>query len=256
MQAKPRRAPHLPDAAHYGELVRRARAVATEGLVLVTSGDWDYRELVLNWLLHCRRLGYANTLVLSMDSLLHADLERRGYASYDDTTNLAAWNNSCLQRHIQQVSQNAYACARVRQCTVPVCHPCESCTRTPEWLPSPPPLVCDAHALRRGWPVRAYPIDARCYRWSQVRMERHVASAALVAAGLDVLAVDATCVFLRNFVPTLRSTPHSHTDTPHLAPSPPPTTSLADAPESLPLPLPDASPTKRPSQPPTPMWTS
>ena len=34
--------------------LRSARRVASGGLVLLTAGDWDYRELVLNWVLHDR----------------------------------------------------------------------------------------------------------------------------------------------------------------------------------------------------------
>lgn len=45
-------------------------------------------------------------------------------------------------------------------------------------------------------------------RWIQaVRMERQIAAAALVSAGLDVLLCDATVVFLRPFLPLLRATP-------------------------------------------------
>lgn len=144
VQAKPRRAPHQPDAAHYAGLVAAAKPIAERagGMVIVTAGDFDYRELVLNWHAHARRLGYQNTLILSMDAELHQHLMGRGVASFDNSANLAAWNHSCLQRHIQAV-----------------------------------------------------------------RTERHIAVAALVASGIDVLLTDATVVFLRDFLPELRSSP-------------------------------------------------
>ena len=145
VQAKSRRIPHRPDAAHYGTLVNLARPIADKagGLLLVTVADFDYRELALNWVAHARKLGHANTLVLSMDTELHALLTARGVASFDDSANLAAWNHTCLQRHIQAV-----------------------------------------------------------------RMERHVAVAALIAAGIDVLYTDATAVLLsREVVASLRAQP-------------------------------------------------
>ena len=82
---------------------------------------------------HARQLGYRNALIYSMDSELHSHLSARSVPSFDGSALLNAWNNTCLQRHIQAV-----------------------------------------------------------------RMERHVAVAALLSAGLDVLQTDATCLFLRD----------------------------------------------------------
>lgn len=143
IQSKMRHAPHEPDpATHYAGLVAVARRVAVGNMTILAAGDWDYRELVLNWVLHAHKLRYSNALVLSMDGELHADLTRRRIPSFDDSANLARWNGTVLQRHIQAV-----------------------------------------------------------------RMERWLAVSALVSAGLDVLATDASTVFLRDFVPALVGTP-------------------------------------------------
>ena len=103
VQSRSRRAPHGPDAAHYGELTRLAKGIAADKLVLVTAGDWDYRSLVWNWLAHVRSFGHTNALVLSMDHELHQALSGAGAVSFDDSANLDAWNRTCLQRHIQAV---------------------------------------------------------------------------------------------------------------------------------------------------------
>ena len=97
--------PHQPEPwqTSYGALVRVARRVAQDNLVLLTAADWDYREIVLNWVLHARKLGHQNTVVLAMDRELAAELKRRGIPSADDSANLDAWNTTCLQRHIQRV---------------------------------------------------------------------------------------------------------------------------------------------------------
>ena len=85
-QARSRRPPHAPDPnGAYAPLVRLAKSVARAKLVLVTSGDWDYRELVVNWVLHARRLAYGNALVLAMDAPLHAELGRRDIPSFDNS---------------------------------------------------------------------------------------------------------------------------------------------------------------------------
>ena len=60
--------------AAYAALIAEARRVQKEGLVVVTSGDWDYREIVLNWVLHAHRLQYSHALVIAMDEELYADL--------------------------------------------------------------------------------------------------------------------------------------------------------------------------------------
>jgi len=171
VQSRSRRAPHAPNpATTYAGLAAAARAVARDNLVLMASGDFDYREIVVNWALHVRKLGRTNALVYSMDGELHAELQRRSMPSYDGSALVDAWNATCLQRHVQAV-----------------------------------------------------------------RMERHLAAAALVAAGLDVLYAaahslcaiprtsahvsptprraraprytDATCIFTRDFVPWLAAQP-------------------------------------------------
>ena len=143
VQSRSREMPHAPDpATKYAQLVGVAKSVASKGLVVMTSGDWDYRGLVLNWLLHARRLHWSNTLVLAMDRELYDELMRRQIAVSDHSGLVNEWNDTCLQRYIQRV-----------------------------------------------------------------RMERHLAVAALLGAGLDVLHTDATCIFVRDFVPFLLSVP-------------------------------------------------
>ena len=143
VQSRSRKQPHEPDPlGKYASLVGVARRVQLNGLVVVTSGDWDYRELVLNWVLHAHKLGWYHALVLAMDRALYDDLTARRVPASDHAPLLREWNNTCLQRYIQRV-----------------------------------------------------------------RMERHLAVAALVASGLDVLHTDATCVFVRDFLPYLRALP-------------------------------------------------
>ena len=144
VQTRSREQPHGPDpGTTYASLVGVARRVAVDGLVVVTAGDFDYRELVLNWVRHARKLRWSNTLVLAMDHPLYEELERQGIAASNHAELLNAWNNTCLQRYIQRV-----------------------------------------------------------------RMERHLAVAALLAAGIDVLHMDATCIAVRDFLPYLRGVPN------------------------------------------------
>ena len=142
VQSRLRKPPHEPDPRQpeYRGLARLGRRVATDSLVLLAAADWDFRRIVRNWLSHARALSYTNTLVLSMDTELHSDLTARGVASFDSSMNVAAWNRTCLQRHVQRV-----------------------------------------------------------------RTERLLALAALVRARLDVLLCDATVVFVRDVLPTLRA---------------------------------------------------
>ena len=69
VQAQSRRPPHQPEPWHasYAALVHVARRVEQQNLVLLTAADWDYREIVLNWVLHAHRLGYRNAVVLAME---------------------------------------------------------------------------------------------------------------------------------------------------------------------------------------------
>ena len=148
VQHRSRDLPHFPDpSTTYAALVAAARRVATDNLVLVTAGDWDYRELVINWVAHTRKLRYTNALVLSMDRELSEDLGKRRVAFADLSEQLQHWNGTCLQRHIQAV-----------------------------------------------------------------RSERHIAVAALLRAGIDVLLADATAVFVRDFVPALHAQPRAAFD--------------------------------------------
>ena len=103
VQSRSRRPPHPPDPQVYAGLVALARRVQSEGLVILTSGDWDYREIVMNWVLHAHGHGYHNSIVLSMDVELHSDLMRRNIPAFDNSALLDQWNSTCLQRHIQKV---------------------------------------------------------------------------------------------------------------------------------------------------------
>lgn len=104
VQSRRRKRPHDPDpTTTYSQLVKTASQVQKDGLVVVTAGDWDYREIIINWLLHAHRLGYSNSIVLAMDVELHADLVRRRIPVFDNSALLDEWNATCLQRHIQAV---------------------------------------------------------------------------------------------------------------------------------------------------------
>lgn len=104
VQSRLRRPPHEPNPnVEYARLCSLARKVAIDNLVIVAAADWDWRRIILNFLLHAHRLGYHNALVLSMDTELHVELRRRGLHSFDDSQNLDAWNVTCLQRHVQRV---------------------------------------------------------------------------------------------------------------------------------------------------------
>ena len=104
VQSRHRTQPHEPNPqAEYSKLASLARRVQKENLVMMAAADWDFRRIILNWIIHAHRLGYTNALVLSMDVELDADLRRRGLPSVDNSANLDAWNTTCLQRHVQRV---------------------------------------------------------------------------------------------------------------------------------------------------------
>eukprot|EP00854_Cymbomonas_tetramitiformis_P013777 gene13777-16284_t len=142
VQSRSRDIPHPAGYSHYSGLVALAQSMQKDGMVIVTSGDWDYRELVLNWVMHTHKHNYSNALVIAMDTELFEELQRRGIASFDNSANLDAWQTTCLQRHIQAV-----------------------------------------------------------------RTERHLAVAALIAAGIDVLHTDSTVIFLQDTVAWLLAQP-------------------------------------------------
>lgn len=104
VQSRRRKPPHEPDPqVEYKHLAALARRIQKDNLVIVAAADWDFRRIILNFILHAHRLGYQNALVLSMDTELHTELHRRGIPSFDDSRNLDAWNTTCLQRHVQRV---------------------------------------------------------------------------------------------------------------------------------------------------------
>ena len=74
----------------------------------MAAGDFDFRDILLNWFSHA--LSYNNALSLSMDSELHQLLRARGLSSFDDSAQLDAWNTTCLQRHIQRVRMERLLC--------------------------------------------------------------------------------------------------------------------------------------------------
>ena len=51
--------------------------------------------------LHAHKLQYSHALVIAMDTELHDDLKRRRIPTADNSANLRAWNNTCLQRYVQ-----------------------------------------------------------------------------------------------------------------------------------------------------------
>ena len=148
VQSRSRRWPHPPDPeTHYAELVRVAKQIRLKNLVIMAAGDFDFREIVVNWAAHCAKQGWRHHLVLAMDAELHADLSGKGIISVDNAANLNAWNATCLTRHVQRV-----------------------------------------------------------------RMERQLATAALVAAGVDVLLTDATVIFVHDPLPLFATAPLSKAD--------------------------------------------
>ena len=104
VQSRRRRPPHEPDPKNeYAGLVQVAKRVQSDGLVIMAAADWDFRRIILNFVLHTRARGYTNALVLAMDAELHADMRSRGIPSYDDSQHVDNWNTTCLQRHVQRV---------------------------------------------------------------------------------------------------------------------------------------------------------
>jgi hypothetical protein len=57
VQSRLRRWPHTPDPEHYAHLVRQARVVQRDNLVVLAAADYDFREIVLNWARHLERAG-------------------------------------------------------------------------------------------------------------------------------------------------------------------------------------------------------
>ena len=111
VQSRHRKPPQQPDhKVEYARLCALARHVQMNNLVLVSAADWDFRRIILNWVMHAHKLGYSNALVLSMDAPLHSELRRRGIPSYDNSAHLDAWNATCLQRHIQRVRMERVLC--------------------------------------------------------------------------------------------------------------------------------------------------
>ena len=111
VQSRHRAAPHQPDPKTvYARLCAIARRHAINGLIIVAAGDFDFRDILLNWFSHAHKLGYNNALSLSMDSELHQLLRARGLPSFDDSAQLDAWNTTCLQRHIQRVRMERLLC--------------------------------------------------------------------------------------------------------------------------------------------------
>ena len=104
VQSRSRKRPHEPDpTTTYAGLVSVAKRIQKDGLVFVTAGDFDYREMIYNWMMHAHKLKYYNSLVLAMDAELYTDLVRRRIPTFDNSALLDAWNGTCLQRHIQAV---------------------------------------------------------------------------------------------------------------------------------------------------------
>lgn len=98
-----RRLAHPPDAKHYVQLLNLAYNVHAGRLVVVTTGSTSALSLVLNWVTHAQRVGVTNALVLCMDRALHRRLTALGTAGFDDSGNMARWNQTHIMRPMQRI---------------------------------------------------------------------------------------------------------------------------------------------------------
>lgn len=140
--------PHSPDpkSSQYAPLILAATEIAKNHhgrhghrLVIFTAADFDFREVALNWYRAIKKVGL-HGLVYALDVEVHVYLSGRGVPSVDGSTNLQAWNQTRISRHIQRAEA-----------------------------------------------------------------ERHLAAAAIVAAGFDVLLTDASHVVLGDIAPALHA---------------------------------------------------
>lgn len=88
--------------------------------MVLTGGDWDYREILLNWIAHVRKLQWKNSLVLCHDSPTFNLIRRQRYRSVpcalcisavNNTANMLGWRASRLQRHIQAAKMEKHVAA-------------------------------------------------------------------------------------------------------------------------------------------------
>ncbi len=153
VQTRRREPPANPD---YSALLAAAKAVAIQKVVILAAADFDYRELALNWVAHVRARGHANALLLAMDSELVAELSRRGIAHADNSANLAAWNATCLQRHVQAVRTERHVAAAA---LVAASYDVLLCDVTAVFSADPMPYLLDASRQadvlfqRDDWPA-------------------------------------------------------------------------------------------------------
>lgn len=152
VQHRGRAVPHAPDPqTTYAALAQAARRVAADNLVIVTAGDWDYRELVLNWVAHAHKWRYHNALVLAMDRELSDELQRRRIPFADLSAQLQRWNETCMQRHIQAVRTERH---------VAVAAVSSRGTSMPIELP-PPPIYLQSYAHSHSLAPLAHSSGAR-----------------------------------------------------------------------------------------------
>lgn len=169
VQSKSRRMPHSPDPPHehYGTLVRTARSLQENGLIVMAAADFDFREITYNWHQHLTRLGISNALVLAMDRELAAELTRRRIPNVENAANTDAWNKTCLQRHIQRVrTERQLAVCALLLAGLDVLHTDVTVVMLRNVLPmlrsSPPYASADFLVQREGGPGGAYKKIGSC----------------------------------------------------------------------------------------------
>jgi len=91
--------------------VELARRVSLHHLVYMCAADFDYREIAENWHRSVRRAGLTNHLIYALDAEAFTYLGARALPVYDGSGNLNAWNNTRLQRHIQQAEAERHLAA-------------------------------------------------------------------------------------------------------------------------------------------------
>ena len=111
--------PHDPDpnSPQYAPLVAAAKSVAHahHKLVIMCAADFDYREIAENWYKAVKHAGLSNGLVYALDREAYSYLVGKGVHAFDGSSNLAAWNSTRLQRHIQSADAERHLAAAQRR---------------------------------------------------------------------------------------------------------------------------------------------
>lgn len=107
--------PHEPDptSPQYAPWVTMAKALAHQHhhLVVFSVADFDYRYLAENWFKAAAKAGMTNAIVYALDEEAHAYFVSKGVRSFDGSGNLAAWNQTRLQRHVQAAEAERHLAA-------------------------------------------------------------------------------------------------------------------------------------------------